>query len=265
LSLELFLKPSSSISCALKNLCGNVMSYEIKLDIFEGPLDLLLYLIRENEIDIYNIPIALITEQYLAYLDAMRSLNLDLAGEYLVLAATLIHIKSRLLLPPVGGTEEEAEGEDPRAELVRQLLEYQTYKDAALLLEHRPLLDRDVFLRGAPPEEPGREETEEEPLVEIGVFELVAAFRRVIAGLDQTIDMEIDTEKMSLTDRINEIMERLSAEKQLTFTELLGDKIDRKRIVYTFLAILELVKLRMVRAYQSGPFGPIRLILSVEE
>ena len=240
------------------------MSYEIKLDIFEGPLDLLLYLIRKNEIDIYNIPIALITEQYLEYLDLMRSLNLDLAGEYLVLAATLIHIKSRMLLPPVEGDDETEEGEDPRAELVQQLLEYQTFKEAALNLEGRPLLERDVFTRGAPLEEPADAEEEDEAMIEVGIYELVQAFRRIISGLDQSEDLAIDTEKMSLADRINEIMERLSEEKQLTFTELLGERMDRKRIVYTFLAILELMKLRMVRAYQSGPFGAIRLFLAVE-
>jgi segregation and condensation protein A len=240
------------------------MSYEIKLDIFEGPLDLLLYLIRKNEIDIYNIPIALITEQYLEYLDIMRSLNLDLAGEYLVLAATLIHIKSRLLLPPAEDEEEGEEGQDPRAELVRQLLEYQTYKEAALSLDARPLLDRDVFSRGAPAEDPSRGEEEEEAMIEVGVFELVQAFRLIIAGLDKSDDLIIDTEMMSLTDRINEIMEQLSEKKQLTFRELLGENTDRKRIVYTFLAILELMKLRMVKAYQSGPFGAIRLFLAVE-
>jgi len=240
------------------------MSYEIKLDIFEGPLDLLLYLIRKNEIDIYNIPIALITEQYLSYLDLMRSLNLDLAGEYLVLAATLIHIKSRMLLPPVEGDDETEEGEDPRAELVQQLLEYQAFKEAALSLDGRPLLERDVFTRGAPPEEPAEAEEDEGAMIEVGIYELVQAFRRIISGLDQSEDLAIDTEKMSLTDRINEIMERLSEEKQLTFTELLGERMDRKRIVYTFLAILELMKLRMVRAYQSGPFGAIRLFLAVE-
>jgi segregation and condensation protein A len=240
------------------------MSYEIKLDIFEGPLDLLLYLIRKNEIDIYNIPIALITEQYLEYLDIMRSLNLDLAGEYLVLAATLIHIKSRLLLPPIEGEEDGEEGEDPRNELVRQLLEYQTFKEAALSLDARPLLDRDVFTRGAPAEEPAAAEQEVETMIEVGVFELVQAFRTLIAGLDHLEDMAIDTEKMSLTDRINEIMERLTEEKELTFTALLGERTDRKRIVYTFLAILELMKLRMVRAYQLGPFGVIRLFLAVE-
>jgi segregation and condensation protein A len=240
------------------------MSYEIKLDIFEGPLDLLLYLIRKNEIDIYNIPIALITEQYLEYLDIMRSLNLDLAGEYLVLAATLIHIKSRLLLPPVEGEEDGEEGEDPRTELVRQLLEYQAFKEAALSLEARPLLDRDVFTRGAPAEEPAAAEQEEEVMIEVGVFELVQAFRTLMAGIDRSEDMAIDTEKMSLADRINEIMERLTEEKELTFTALLGERTDRKRIVYTFLAILELMKLRMVRAYQLGPFGVIRLFLAVE-
>ncbi len=240
------------------------MSYEIKLDIFEGPLDLLLYLIRKNEIDIYNIPIALITEQYLEYLDLMRSLNLDLAGEYLVLAATLIHIKSRMLLPPVEGDDEAEEGEDPRAELVQQLLEYQTFKEAALNLEERPHLERDVFTRGAPPEEPAEAEEDAEAMIEVGIYELVQAFRRIISELGQSEDLAIDTEKMSLTDRINEIMERLSEEKQLTFTELLGERMDRKRIVYTFLAILELMKLRMVRAYQAGPFTAIRLFLAVE-
>jgi segregation and condensation protein A len=240
------------------------MSYEIKLDIFEGPLDLLLYLIRKNEIDIYNIPIALITEQYLEYLDMMRSLNLDLAGEYLVLAATLIHIKSRLLLPPAEDEEAGEEGQDPRAELVRQLLEYQAFKEAALNLDTRPLLDRDVFSRGAPAEDKAGAEEEEEAMIEVGVFELVQAFRSIIAGLDKSDDLVIDTERMSLTDRISEIMERLSEKRQLTFKELLGERTDRRRIVYTFLAILELMKLRMIRAYQAGPFGTISLSLAVE-
>ncbi|MFH2073858.1 MAG: segregation/condensation protein A [Pseudomonadota bacterium] len=240
------------------------MSYEIKLDIFEGPLDLLLYLIRKNEINIYNIPIALITEQYLAYLEMMRSLNLDLAGEYLVLASTLIHIKSKLLLPPDESEGEEEEGEDPRAELVQQLLEYQIFKEAALRLENRPLLERDVFTRGAPGEASAAEE-EGEAMIEVGVFELVAAFRRIIAGFDRPEELEIDAEKMSLIDRINEIMEMLSEKQQMTFVELIGDRTDRRWIICTFLAILELMKLRMIRAYQSGPFGAIRLFLAVEE
>jgi segregation and condensation protein A len=241
------------------------MSYEIKLDIFEGPLDLLLYLIRKNEIDIYNIPIALITAQYLEYLEMMRFLNLDLGGEYLVLASSLVHIKSKMLLPPVEGESEEEEGEDPRAELVQQLLEYQAFKEAALNLDSRPLLERDVFTRGAPEEALSPEEGEAEAMIEIGVFELVAAFRRIVAGLERPEEMEIDVEKISLADRINEILERLLEEKQVTFEALIGERRERRRIIYTFLAILELMKLRMIRAYQAGPFGAIRIFPAVEE
>lgn len=241
------------------------MSYEIKLDVFEGPLDLLLYLIRKNEIDIYNIPIALIAGQYLSYLEMMRSLNLDLAGEYLVLASTLIHIKSRLLLPPAEDEGEGEEGDDPRKELVQQLLEYQAFKEAALSLDARPLLERDVFTRGAESDEEQTAAADaDEALVEMDLFDLVMAFRRMIVGLDRKEELEIDTDKMSLADRINEIMERLSEEGQVTFSDLLGERTDRKRIIYTFLAILELMKLRMVRAYQSGPFGAIRLFPAVE-
>ncbi|MEK7243125.1 MAG: segregation/condensation protein A, partial [Thermodesulfobacteriota bacterium] len=203
--------------------------------------------------------------QYLSYLEMMRSLNLDLAGEYLVLASTLIHIKSKLLLPPAEGEGEEEEGEDPRAELVQQLLEYQAFKEAALSLNERPLLDRDVFTRGAASEEEQTTAGEaDDALIEVDIFELVTAFRRIIAGFDRKEDLEIDMEKMSLTDAINEIMERLSEEGQITFSDLLGDRTDRRRIIYTFLAILELMKLRMVRAYQSGPFGAIRLFPAVE-
>jgi segregation and condensation protein A len=241
------------------------MTYEIKLDVFEGPLDLLLYLIRKNEIDIYNIPISLITEQYLQYLELMRSLNLDLAGEYLLLASTLIHIKSRLLLPPAEGEEEEEEGGDPRAELVRQLIEYQAFKEAALQLAARPLLERDVFTRGAAEERPAEAPAEMERDIEVDVFELVAAFRRIVAALDPSEDLAFDTEKMSLADRISEIMELLSRQGQLTFEELLGEGRERRRIVYSFLAILELMKLRMIRAFQTGPFGTIRLFPAVEE
>ncbi len=238
------------------------MAYEIKLDIFEGPLDLLLYLIRKNEIDIYNIPVALITEQYLEHLEKLRSLNLDLAGEYLVLAATLIHIKSKMLLPV---PEEEAgeEEPDPRAELVQQLLEYQAFKEAALALQGRPLLERDVFKKGAPESRP-HGEGEEEALVEVSLFELVEAFQHVISALDKEELLEIDMEKISLADRINEIMERLAQEKDLTFAGLLGERTDRRNIVYTFLAILELMKLRMIKAYQAGSFGVIRIFLAVE-
>jgi segregation and condensation protein A len=237
--------------------------YSIKLDIFEGPLDLLLYLIKKNEIDIYNIPVALITEQYLNYLKMIKSLNLDLAGEYLVMAATLIHIKSRMLLPEPEEPEEEEE--DPRAELVRQLLEYKAFKEAAASLSSRPILERDVFTRKAfLPEEIEKLPLGEEELIEVSIFELIEAFHRLVSRIDRKELLEIDLDRMSVTEIINEILERLSNEKNLTFEELLGEKKERWRIIYTFLALLELIKLKMVKAYQTAAFGVIRIFPAVE-
>jgi len=239
--------------------------YAIKLDVFEGPLDLLLYLIKKNEIDIYNIPIALITQQYLDYLNIIKSLNLDLAGEYLVMASTLIHIKSRMLLPvPEESTEEDEEG-DPRAELVKQLLEYQAFKEAATNLSQRPILERDVFKRSAVlPEEKQIRSSGDDELIEVTIFELIEALHAVVSRLDKKELMEIDLEKLSLTEIINDVMERLIREKSLTFEELLGEKKDRRRIVYTFLAMLELIKLKMIKAYQTAAFGAIRIFPAVE-
>lgn len=237
------------------------MDYTIKLDVFEGPLDLLLYLIRKNEIDIYDIPISLITEQYIAYIDAMKSLNLDLAGEYLVLAATLLHIKSRMLLP-VHREEGETEEEDPRAELVRRLLEYKTYKEAALELGCVKLLDRDVFVRTDSGD--GLVEEEGRPLREVGIFELVEAFRRVLASAGGEYVLDVSLETMSLSQRINEILVLLEEKDVLTFDELLGEIRDRRQLVYSFLALLELMKLRVVRAFQRAPYEMIRIYRAVE-
>ncbi len=185
------------------------MAYEIKLDVFEGPLDLLLYLIKKNEIDIYNIPIAVITEQYLSHIEELKALNLDLAGEYLVMASTLVHIKSRMLLPV---TEEgEAEEEDPRADLVRQLLEYQAFKEVALNLDRRGLLGRDVFKRESFPER--EQDDDDQPLVELDIFELIEAFQRVLSTIKKEDLMEIDGERISLGNMINEIMELLQSRK----------------------------------------------------
>jgi segregation and condensation protein A len=239
------------------------MDYEIKLDQFQGPLDLLLFLIRKNKIDICDIPIALITGQYLKYLEIIRSLNLDEAGEYLVLAATLIHIKSRMLLPIPEEEAEEGEG-DPREELVRQLLEYQVFKEAASALETRPVLERDVFKRGS---HEGDVEVipEDETLIEVGIFDLVEALQKVIAISAKTELLEIDLEKISLADRINEIMDTLTKNRSLTFTELLSASSNKRQIIYTFLAILELIKLRMIKAFQNESSGVIRIFLAVEE
>ncbi len=236
------------------------MSYEIKLDIFQGPLDLLLYLIKKNEIDIYNIPIALVTEQYLEYLDLMKSMNLDVAGEYLVMASTLIHIKSRMLLPV---HEDEEETVDPRDELTRQLLEYQAFKAAALRFDAMNVLGRDVFGRTESEKDPRADD--DRPLEEMNIFQLVEAFKQIVSSMVAGEFMEIDTERISLSERINEIMEQLSKEKVLTFIELLGDMTDRVRVIYTFLALLELMKLRMIKAYQAEHFGTIRICLAVDE
>ena len=239
--------------------------YAIKLDIFEGPLDLLMHLIRKNEIDIYNIPIALVTEQYIRYLNMIKSLNLDLAGEYLVMAATLIHIKSKLLLPVPEEPSEEDSEEDPRFELVKQLLEYQTFKEAAADLGKRPLLERDVFVRSAPmPAEIEKQDIEEDELIEVNIFELIEAFHLLVSRIDKKELLEIDLETLSLTDIINDVMERLTRNKNLTFDELIGNKKGRRNIVYTFLAILELIKLKMIKAYQTSAFGVIRVFPAVE-
>jgi segregation and condensation protein A len=240
------------------------MAYEIKLDIFEGPLDLLLYLIKKNEIDIYDIPIALITEQYLKHIEIMKSLNLDLAGEYLVLAATLLHIKSKMLLP-VPEDEEGEDEEDPREALVRQLLEYQAFKEAALNLDKMSVLGRDVFSRGYSPKDQEGEEEEEIPIREVGIFELVEAFRNAVSEADDEELMEIDVEKISLSETINQIMDELNTKKMLAFTDLLGGLESKTRIIYTFLAILELMKMRVIRAYQAVSYGPIRICLAVGE
>lgn len=239
--------------------------YAIKLDVFEGPLDLLLYLIKKNEIDIYNIPIALITQQYLDYLNIIKSLNLDLAGEYLVMASTLVHIKSRLLLPVPEDPSDEETQDDPRADLVRQLLEYSAFKEAAHTLDARPILERDVFKRSPlPPEEKKVQTIEDDAMIEVSIFELIEALHAVVSRLDKKDLMEIDLEKLSLTEIINDVMERLHREKSLTFEELLGEKSDRRRIVYTFLAVLELIKLKMIKAYQTAAFGVIRIFPAVE-
>lgn len=239
---------------------AGTMDYRIKLDIFEGPLDLLLYLIRKHEIDIYDIPISLVTEQYISYIDAMKSLNLDLAGEYLVLAATLLHIKSRMLLP-VHDVEGEAE-DDPRADLVRQLLEYQAFKEAALDLGRMKLLDRDTFTRKDRLHDAGEEK--ESPLREIGIFELVEAFQRVLSSMGSDFSVEVSLETMSLSQRISEVLELLEERKTLTFEELLKPARDRRQLVYTLLALLELMKMRVARAFQGTPYGAIRIRLAVE-
>jgi len=231
-------------------------AYTFRLEGFEGPLDLLLHLIQKNELDIFNIPIALIIEQYLEYLQLMKVLNLDIAGEYLLMASTLLHIKSKMLLPK-SSEEEGEEEEDPRAELIRRLLEYQKYKQAALDLERRPLLDRDVFIRlvtAEPEEEP------EEERIEVDLFELLEAFRKVLERVKLETVHEVILEHLSVEDKIQEIMTLLENEnRSMAFHRLFPEQASRRVVVITLLAILELVKMKRIRIFQLAPFETIRI------
>ncbi len=232
-------------------------AYAVRVPAFEGPLDLLLHLIRVNEVEITDIPIARIAEQYLEYLELLRELDLDLAGEYLVMAATLAWIKSRLLLPP-DGSAEEGEGPDPRAELVARLLEYQRFKEASLELGDRHLLGRDVFeARGAGLEPLASGERE----IEVGLFELIEAFRRVLSRpLHSGQAHAVEIESVSVADRMRAVLRQLAEREALDFEELLlagaGGGARRALLVATFLALLELTRLALLRVYQSlGPLG----------
>ena len=228
--------------------------YKVNLDIFEGPLDLLLYLIKKNEVDIYDIPIAVITEQYLQYLDLMKVLNLDIVGEFLVMSATLIKIKSKMLLPPSEDDDEEEEGIDPRAELMEHLLEYQRYKEAALRLKNRELLEKDLFVRGQG-EEQTTEVDEENRVIDVSLFDLVDALKKVIERKDLSDDlMEVTVEKISVKDKMVEVLQKLKETQHIIFQSLFDDLSTRYEIIVTFLAILELMKLRAVKVFQVHPY-----------
>jgi segregation and condensation protein A len=229
--------------------------YRVRLPTFEGPLDLLLHLIREHQVDILDIPVAFVTEKYLEYLDLMRVLNLDIAGEYLLMAATLVHLKSKMLLPRPAEVEEEEEEEagDPRTELVRRLLEYQKYKDAAEQLATRALLYTDVFPRAVAPEDAPREDA---PLAEVSVFQLLEAFAKVLERVGGAV-REVEVDRMSVTERIQELVERLARVERLEFRDLFEDVLDRRMAVLTFLALLEMARLRMLRLSQAERWGPI--------
>ncbi|HEX5607395.1 MAG TPA: segregation/condensation protein A [Candidatus Binatia bacterium] len=229
------------------------MSTHVQLEIFEGPLDLLLHLIKKNEVSITDIPIAAITEQYLAALELMQSLNLDVAGEFLVMAATLIHIKSRMLLPAGADEPDEDEGIDPRDELVRRLLEYERYKEAASVLEQREILTRDVFIRGGG----STEEVGPRAFREISIFELLGALKRVIERLPKDVFHEVTLEKITVREKMTLLLDRLHERRSLVFETLFDQAKSRMEVVVTFLAMLELVKVRAIRIVQEEPGGPI--------
>jgi segregation and condensation protein A len=224
------------------------MDYEVKLEIFEGPLDLLLHLIHKNEVDIFDIPITTITEQYLAYLDMMKALNISVAGDFLVMAATLIHIKSKMLLP---GSDEEGEEEDPRDEIARPLLEYMRLKEVAQELSEREILGRDVFSR----KDGSWDEAEpqaEEPRLDISLFHLIDAFRRIMER-SQPGDMLMTFrhEKWSVKEKSRLILSLLKQKREMAFDEIFSEDRRVPEFIVTFLALLELVHLGLVKVFQT--------------
>nr|MBN2276839.1 segregation/condensation protein A [candidate division Zixibacteria bacterium] len=234
---------------------GQNENYAVNLEVFHGPLDLLLYLIKKDEIDIYDIPIARVTEQYMQYLELMKTLNLELAGEYILMASTLIRIKARLLLPR---DDEDGEEPDPREELVAALLEYKKYKEAGEILREKRLMEERVYV--PPPVGGGNGKKEKVVLLEsTTLFDLLTAFKAVLERVKEERLYEINPELISIEDRIDRILDLMAEKESMLFQDLFSD-IPRKLIaILTFMALLELMKLRRVTVRQSLPFSEIRV------
>ncbi len=230
--------------------------YRVRLEnVFEGPMDLLVYLIKKNEVDIWDIPVALITSQYLEYIEWMKQMNIDLAGDFLVMAATLTQIKSKMLLPVHEDVEEGAE--DPRLEIARPLAEYLKMKKAAEELATRALLGEHTFVRQSDKSDFAVDPDEE--VVKVGLFELIDAFRRLLDNLSPDQRIEFSSDTISVKDRINELVDILEEKGSATFEELFSGEVTKEGIIVTFLAILEMVKIRVVRVVQNVSTGIIRL------
>ncbi len=235
-------------------------AYKVKLDTFEGPLDLLIHLIKKNELNVYDIPILLITEQYLAYIALMQELDLDVAGEFLVMASTLIHLKSKTLLPrPETAAGDDDSGEDPREALVRRLLEHQKYKAAGALLHERETLRSAQWMRSdASVAEAAGDEYESE--LEVDLFSLLTAFRGVLERANRRPHMVIPPEQISMEVRIAQLLACLSETEACGFEDLFADGDgSRPFFIVTFLALLEMIRLKLIRVFQTGSFGEIRV------
>jgi segregation and condensation protein A len=259
--------------------------YSVELEVFEGPLDLLLHLVKKHELDILDIPIAFVTEKYLAYLDAMQRLDIDVAGEYLLMAATLCHIKSRELLPtpdPLdagedGETDEDGEPIDPRADLIRRLLEYQKYKSAAKELGERPVVGRNVWSRGSAPEDAVADDVDPDviaPLAAFPVHRLIEAFERVMRQAKLTVAHDVTIDRLSVSQKIAELADRLEVEGTFTFTsmfsfvrtQIVATIADvRHEAVVTFLALLEMAKLRLIAISQPDGDDEIYIARATED
>lgn len=228
--------------------------YKVQLEnIFEGPMDLLVHLIKKNELDIYDIPIALVTEQYLQYMKWMKAMNIDLAGDFIVLASTLTQIKSRMLLPASSDEEED----DPRQEIVRPLVEYLQMKSAAEQLSDRHLLGEETFVRRTDRQE--FIDGEEETYIKVGLFELIDAFQKILAKIPDDLQMEFTPDKISVKEKITQVTDILEAKGSVTFDQLFSEQPDKNEVIVTFLAILEMVKLALIRIAQHAQTGVLRL------
>jgi len=237
------------------------MSYQIKLEIFEGPMDLLLHLIKKHELDIYSIPIALITQQYLEYIDLMKSLDMEIAGEFLVMASTLTHIKSKMMLPPSESPDGDDDGLDPRTELIRRLLEYKSFKDAAISLEDKEETWSQVYTRTADAS-PDLSSEDEPLLFDFHLFDLLAALKDVMVRVPDA-NFEITAETVSITEKISQILSRLESVDSMLFADLFEGSTSKAQVIGTFLALLELVKTRVIKAFQVEQFGAIRIMKAV--
>ncbi len=234
-------------------------SYNVQLgEVFEGPMDLLVYLVKKNDIDIYDIPIAVVTEQFLGCLELMKELSLDVSGDFLVMAATLMQLKSRMLIPAAQDNEEDEGAEDPRMEIARPLVEYLRLKNAAEQLSQMSLLDRDTFVRDAQDEAIEGDVTFK-PLRPVGLFELIDAFQRILKDASKEHFVDITKDAISVRQRISELMEILEEKKNVTLQELFLGKHSKKMLIVTFLAILEMMKLRLIRVMQHVNSGIIRI------
>jgi segregation and condensation protein A len=234
--------------------------YKVKLEVFEGPLDLLLYLIRRDEVDIYDISIERITTQYLEYLEAFRMLDLEIAGEFVVMAANLIYIKSRNLLPVhQQPPEEEGEEDDPRWDLIRQLIEYKKFKDAAYQLRQRELAQEGLIARI--PEKPQFKDANSLLKSEVGIFDLINAFQKVLRKIEAGREdlREIFEENFTVSDKLDVILRAAQTGSSITFSDLFASAASRTEIVVTFLALLELIRMKQIRVAQQGPFAEIEI------
>lgn len=246
------------------NLIPSDLTYRVSLPDFEGPLDLLLHLIQKHELSIADLPVSFITEKYLEYLSLMQVLQIDIASEYLVMAATLVHLKSKTLLPPDPKASKDPELNenellDPREELIRRLLEYQKYKDAAEQLNSRAVVGRDTFVRSVYVEA----SKELAPLAEVGLFRLLEAFQSVLSNAKVELKHEVTTDRISITEKIHELCDVLRIRGRAEFTDLFSEFVTRFDFVITFLAILEMTRLRMTRVVQTEPFAPLFIELTV--